>query len=247
MRLRDRPHLLLRRPAHDRHVDVNAARARRLRVARHLQRVERLASGSARPRRPARTWRPSPDRGRSADSRAGRCRRTARTTGSGRCSRGSRPRAAPEDPGSSGSRSRLPELVLDRARRDPGGPGRRRALHEEEVAGGTVRIALHHHGPVAQVRQQHRRHVDVVLEEIALRDARARARRACADSSGARRASRRAPPTVSTSAGITRRGARVGRAALARARRVPAGLIGSPAAAAAVLARGGRRRARRRR
>src|SRR5437899_2233941 len=71
-------------------------------------------SRSARPRGPVRTWRPSPGRGRSADSRAGRCRRIARTTDSDRCSRGSRPRAARGDPESSGSRSPCPTRARSR-------------------------------------------------------------------------------------------------------------------------------------
>ena len=41
--LGERPHLVLRRSAHDRDVHVDAARAGRLRVARHPERVERLA------------------------------------------------------------------------------------------------------------------------------------------------------------------------------------------------------------
>ena len=54
---------------------------------------------------------------------------------------------------------------------NPGRPRRRRALHEEELAGGAVRIALHHHRAVAEVRQQHVGHVGVVLEQIALGEA----------------------------------------------------------------------------
>ena len=50
------------------------------------------------------------------------------------------------------------------------GRGDGRALHEEELAVRAVRIALHHHRAVAEVRQQHGRHVRVVLEQVALRD-----------------------------------------------------------------------------
>ena len=65
----------------------------------------------------------------------------------------------------------LPEPCSMRAGADPVGPRRRRALHEEELAGGAVRVALHHHRAVADVRQQHRRDVGVVLDQIALGDA----------------------------------------------------------------------------
>ena len=47
--------------------------------------------------------------------------------------------------------------VLDRARANPRRPRRRRPLHVEEVAGNAVRISLHHHRPVRDVRQQHAR------------------------------------------------------------------------------------------
>ena len=58
--------------------------------------------------------------------------------------------------------------VLDGARIDPGRTRRGRALHEEELAAGPVGIALHHHRPIAQVRQERGSDVGVVLEEIAL-------------------------------------------------------------------------------
>ena len=60
--------------------------------------------------------------------------------------------------------------VIDGDGLDPLGARRRRALHEEEVAGGAVRIALHDHGAIAQVRQQPLGDVDVVLDQIALGD-----------------------------------------------------------------------------
>ena len=58
--------------------------------------------------------------------------------------------------------------VLDRTDLNPGGTRARRALHEEELAGGAVRIALHDHRAIAQVRQQRIGHVRVVLEQVAL-------------------------------------------------------------------------------
>jgi hypothetical protein len=45
------------------------------------------------------------------------------------------------------------------------------ALHEEAHPRGAVRVALHDHGAVAQVRQQRGCDVGVVLEQVALRDA----------------------------------------------------------------------------
>ena len=45
-------------------------------------------------------------------------------------------------------------LVLDGADLDPVRPRRGRALHEEELAGRAVRVALHDHGPVVEVGQQ---------------------------------------------------------------------------------------------
>ena len=58
--------------------------------------------------------------------------------------------------------------VRYRADLDPGGTRRRRPLHEEERTGGAVRVALHDHGAVVQVRQQDVGHVRVVLQQIAL-------------------------------------------------------------------------------
>src|SRR5204862_2414675 len=60
--------------------------------------------------------------------------------------------------------------VLDRARLDPLGARLRRALHEEEVAGGAVRVALHHHRAVPHVGDERTGDIRVVLEEIALRE-----------------------------------------------------------------------------
>jgi hypothetical protein len=58
--------------------------------------------------------------------------------------------------------------VIDPARLDPRRPRRRCALHEEEGPAGAVRIALHHHRAVTDVRQQDVGDVGVVLEQIAL-------------------------------------------------------------------------------
>src|SRR5262245_45741352 len=59
--------------------------------------------------------------------------------------------------------------VIDPADLDPRRPWLRRALHEEEVARGPMRVPLHHHRAVADVRQQHGGDIGVVLEEIAFR------------------------------------------------------------------------------
>jgi hypothetical protein len=58
--------------------------------------------------------------------------------------------------------------VLDGACADPRGPRIRRALHEEEIAASSVRITLHHHGAVLEVRQQIGRKITVVLQQVAL-------------------------------------------------------------------------------
>ena len=55
-------------------------------------------------------------------------------------------------------------------RRDPVGHVRRRVLLEEELALPAVGIALHRERAVAQVRDEHRRDVAVVGEQVALRD-----------------------------------------------------------------------------
>ena len=67
--------------------------------------------------------------------------------------------------------------VLDRARPEPVRTGRRRALHEEELALRAVRIALHDHRPVPDVRQEHGRDVRVVGEQVAFRQAELRPER----------------------------------------------------------------------
>ena len=65
----------------------------------------------------------------------------------------------------------FPESCSMRQVRIQAGRGDGRPLHEEELAGGAVRVALHDHRAVADVRQQQRRDVGVVLDQVALRDA----------------------------------------------------------------------------
>ena len=157
------PHLLLRRPAHDGDVDVDARASRWSWRSSASRAPPARRAPAAPPRAPARTSRSGDrDRGRSAGSRAGRRRRSGRTTGSGRCS----PRFTTQ---SSDARS----LTMGKSMTFPdacsmeqvwihAGARLRRALHEEERAVRAVGIALHHHRPVAQVRQQRRRDVGVV-------------------------------------------------------------------------------------
>ena len=59
--------------------------------------------------------------------------------------------------------------VADRADPDPLGARRGRPLHEEELAGRTVRVPLHDHRAIVHVWEQHCRDVGVVLKEVALR------------------------------------------------------------------------------
>ena len=61
--------------------------------------------------------------------------------------------------------------MIDLADLDPLRSRIGRALHVEEVAFRTVRVALHHHRAIDDVRQQHGRNVDVILNEISLGNA----------------------------------------------------------------------------
>ncbi len=47
---------------------------------------------------------------------------------------------------------------------------RRRAFHEEELAGRAVWITLHHHCPILEVREQDVRDVEIVLNKLTLCD-----------------------------------------------------------------------------
>ena len=58
--------------------------------------------------------------------------------------------------------------MLDGAGLDPSRPRRWSALHEKEIAADAVGIALHHHGPVGQMRQQNRGDVNIELEKVGL-------------------------------------------------------------------------------
>src|SRR5690242_3414582 len=61
--------------------------------------------------------------------------------------------------------------MLDLTNLNPLRPRRRRAFHEEEFTRRAVRITLHHHRAIEDVRQQHWRDVDVVLNQVSLRNA----------------------------------------------------------------------------
>ena len=66
----------------------------------------------------------------------------------------------------------MPELVLDGAGLDPRpGAASGARFMKKNLPVRAVRVALHHHRAVAQVRQQHGRDVGVVLEQVALGDA----------------------------------------------------------------------------
>ena len=169
-RLGERPDHLLLRPAHDRHVDVQPFGAARLHQRLHAERLERVAHDRAPPRAPARTSRRRRDRDRSAGSPADRRRRTVAY----HWFRSMQPRLITHSSdGTSSMTGKVDDAlraVIDRAGADPRRPRRRRALHEEERPGGAVRIPLHHHRAVADVRQQHRRDVGVVLNQVAFGD-----------------------------------------------------------------------------
>ena len=172
-RLRDGPDLLLRRAARDRHVDMDAARAGRLHDARHREAGERVAQD---------------ERGlgdpREGDVLAG-IEVEVEVVGSIDVVAARVPliqvdAAEVHDPEESGHVLNDREVddvtrsVLDGAGLDPLGPRRRCAFHEEERAGSAVGVALHDHGAVAQVRQQGGRDLQIVLKEVALRDAEVR-------------------------------------------------------------------------
>ena len=63
----------------------------------------------------------------------------------------------------------LPERWLDRAGAYPRRPRRRRPLHVKELAGDPVRIALHHHRAIGNVRKQNVGDAEVVAKQIAFR------------------------------------------------------------------------------
>src|SRR5260370_7796689 len=61
--------------------------------------------------------------------------------------------------------------VLNGANRYPFGPRIGRALLEKELAVGPIGVSLHYHRAVEQMRQEERRNVGIILEEIALGNA----------------------------------------------------------------------------
>ena len=46
----------------------------------------------------------------------------------------------------------------------------RNALLKKEISAGSVRITLHHHRAISEVRQQYRRNIRIILQQIALGD-----------------------------------------------------------------------------
>src|SRR6266849_52953 len=165
--LRERPHFLLQRAAHDGDVHVNPFRSGRLCVGRHLQRAENVShaqrhlshaieiSSRSRIEVEMQNVGPVPV----VTSRVPLIEIDA---------------AEVDEPHQ--RRQVLYDrkvddalVVRNRADVDPLRARLRRALHVEEVALRAVRVTLHHHGPTLDVREQPRRDVRVVLKEMTLR------------------------------------------------------------------------------
>ncbi len=169
-RLGELPDLVLRRPAYDRHVHVQTARAGGLHVARHADRGECFVENEG-------------GLAHGLEGHVGtRVEVEVQVVGSIGIVGTRVPLVqidAPEVDDPQQRRQVLDHRELDhlaRAVRDPAGgepwrPRCRRLLHEEERAFGAVRIALHDHGAIADVRQQHRRDAQVVADEVALGEA----------------------------------------------------------------------------
>ena len=146
---------LVERPAPlDAHVDVHAARARRLRPARRGRDRRASRAPRRRPRESAATPRPAPDRDRRAARRDGRDRRRAPGAGAARGTRGwPSTRARPASRGTTSSAVR-PDGNCSVDDLDPRRPRLRRALLEEELAADAVRIAHEHVRPAAGALQR---------------------------------------------------------------------------------------------
>ena len=170
-RLGEAPDLLLQRTAHDRHVDVDALGAGRLDERRHAERLERLAHDQ---------------RGLEhlveADAGPG-IEIEVQVVGpidvvAARVPLIEVDAAEVDDPEQRCEVLHHREVDdVSRRVRDATGLDPRRvrlgdALHEEAFPRRAVGVALHDHGAIAEVRQERRRDVGVVLEEIALRDPR---------------------------------------------------------------------------
>src|SRR5581483_9620007 len=67
--------------------------------------------------------------------------------------------------------------MLNGAYSNPSRTWRRRAFHEEKFTGSPVRVTLHDHGAVLQVRQQVRRNIRVILQKVAFRNPQLRPKR----------------------------------------------------------------------
>src|SRR5258705_5607718 len=167
--LRERPDFLLQRSAPNRNIDVDSLRARRFRVGGHTEAFETASHEQ----------RGFPD---------------LRERGSGRRIEiemqivGAIVVVAPRVPGVQIDATQVhhPQerrKVLDDGKidgvsgpvenatgLDPVRAGRLRALHEEEVPVCAVRIALHHHRAIREVREERGSHARVVLKKVALRE-----------------------------------------------------------------------------
>ena len=60
--------------------------------------------------------------------------------------------------------------MFNRTNLDPCRARRRRALHKKEFTRGAVRVTLHDHCPVLQMREQHRCDIGIVLKQISFGD-----------------------------------------------------------------------------
>ena len=170
--LRELPDLLLRRPAHDRDVDVDAARAGRLRERRHPELLEGLVHrerglAHRRERRARHRIEVEVHVVRAVDVVAARVP-------------GVQIDAAevhdPEERGEVLDHREVDDLARRSARpsrsRSSPGAGDGACFMKKNFPAAPFGIALHDHRPVLQVRKQVRRDVRVVAEQVALGDRR---------------------------------------------------------------------------
>ena len=163
----------------DAHVDVHAARARRLRPADQAEVVERRAAPRARPRAPASRRRRAPDRDRRAARRDDRDRRRAPGADAARGRPGwpstrAPPRRAARLPRRCGRTGNCSATTSIQSGRDC-----RRALLVEELAADAVGIADEDVRPAAGRPQRAVGDGEVVAHEVELRVARRPGRAPC--------------------------------------------------------------------
>ena len=171
-RFRERPDILLHRTAHDRDVDVDAFRARRLGISRHAQRGQGLVHNA----RGLEDLIPAGGAGIQVEVQVIwpidiiAFRIPLIEIDASEIDH-------PEQGGEIVNDRKVDDVarvVLDPASANPVGARHWRTLHEKELSTGAVRIPLHDHRAIADVRQEHRGDVRVVLNQIAFRDAEVR-------------------------------------------------------------------------